>query len=68
MFLRTRQEDWFSLKEKTDTLALTPRPTSLLEKGNPSLITRRQQHVQFTATMTVQVPDAADTSTNLVAF
>ena len=68
MFLRTRREDWFSLKEKTGALALTPRPASLLEKGNPSLVARRQQHVRFTAAVAVQVPDAAGTSAGLVAF
>ncbi len=50
-FLRTPREKWY-WQEKGE-LRIACRPETLLEKGNPSLIGRRQQHNNFTATVSL---------------
>lgn len=45
--LRTPREDYWSLADSRLTLKL--RPQTLTERANPSLIARRQQHIDFAA-------------------
>ncbi|SHH79284.1 glycoside hydrolase family 43 protein [Clostridium grantii] len=48
-FLRTPREKFWSLEEEKGLLALKLRPESINDLANPSLIIRRQQHINFSA-------------------
>ncbi|MBG0818217.1 glycoside hydrolase family 43 protein [Planomonospora sp. ID82291] len=45
--LRTPREPYWSLTERPGHLRLRVRPQTLCERGNPSLVARRQQHRDF---------------------
>jgi alpha-N-arabinofuranosidase len=46
-FLRTPREPFWSLTERPGHLRLRLRPESLADLANPSLVARRQQHINF---------------------
>lgn len=48
-FLRTPEEEFWSLQERPGYLRLRLRPQRLSELANPSFIGRRQQHIHFLA-------------------
>lgn len=57
-FLRTPQSQWYSIEKGHLNLQL--RPTTSKDGGNPSLIARRFQHHQFTATTQMKFTPSAD--------
>ena len=61
---------WYSLSRRPGTLALTPRPIALGDRGNPSFLARRQQHQHATAVTQMQLAtDAAqEQSAGLAVF
>src|SRR5687768_740467 len=67
-FLRTPQETWYSLSDKPGSLLIAPRPVDLSSKQNPSLIARRQQHANFTASTSVALGAAKPIGAGLAAF
>lgn len=48
-FLRTPEEEFWSLQERPGYLRLRLRPQRLSELANPSFVGRRQQHIHFLA-------------------
>lgn len=48
-FLRTPEEEFWSLQERPGYLRLRLRPPRLSELANPSFVGRRQQHIHFLA-------------------
>ena len=67
-FLRTPHERWYSLEYKPGSLSIEPRSVELSSRGNPSLIARRQQHANFTATTRLTLSDDARVDAGLIAF
>lgn len=49
LFLRTHNPTWYSFKENKDALTINLLPETILEKGNPAFIGRRQQHLNSSA-------------------
>jgi alpha-N-arabinofuranosidase len=47
--LRTPREPYWSLTDRPGHLRLSTRPESVTRHANPSLVARRQQHIDFTA-------------------
>ena len=50
-FIRTPREDFWSLSARPGFLRLSLRPETIMERVNPSFIGRRQQHINFAASM-----------------
>lgn len=66
--LRTPQRAWFDLRRTPGALTLEPQRTRLDERGNPSFLGRRQQHLSFDASTRMTPPQAAQTDAGLAAF
>lgn len=49
LFLRTHNPSWYSFKENKNALTIKLLPATIMEKGNPAFIGRRQQHLQSSA-------------------
>jgi xylan 1,4-beta-xylosidase len=54
MFLRTPQEQWYSLDERKGFLAMRLRPETCAGKGNPSFLGHRQQHAIGSASAAIE--------------
>jgi len=50
LFLRTHNPSWYNFSENKNSLTLKLLPATILEKGNPAFIARRQQHLTSSAT------------------
>ena len=59
-FLRTPREKFWSLTERPGYLRLRLRPEKVTEKRNPSLVGRRQQHIDFLAAAALEFNPAAE--------
>jgi alpha-N-arabinofuranosidase len=60
-FLRTPREAFWSLDERPGHLRLRLRPESLTDLANPSLVARRQQHIDFAAHTALDFTPQTDT-------
>lgn len=49
LFLRTRNPSWYSFKENRNALTIKLLPETIMDKGNPAFIGRRQQHLLSSA-------------------
>jgi len=49
LFLRTHNPEWYNFKEHKNALTMKLLPETILEKGNPAFIGRRQQHLVSSA-------------------
>ncbi|NRF37772.1 glycoside hydrolase family 43 protein [Pedobacter foliorum] len=49
LFLRTHNPSWYNFKDNKDALTIKLLPQTILEKGNPAFIGRRQQHLLSSA-------------------
>lgn len=49
LFLRTHDTSWYSLKENKNALTVDLLPATVMERGNPAFIGRRQQHLVSSA-------------------
>ncbi|MEJ2905107.1 glycoside hydrolase family 43 protein [Pedobacter panaciterrae] len=49
LFLRTHNPSWYNFKENKNALTIKLLPQTILEKGNPAFIGRRQQHLSSSA-------------------
>ena len=68
-FLRVPTQQWYSLTEIPGSLLIAPRPQTLTEYDNPSLIACRQQHADFSASVSINVrPATARCDAGLFAF
>ena len=65
-FIRTPNERWYELKDKN--LIIQARPVSIVERGNPSFIGRRLQHIKAEMSTAVQLEYQKEMEAGLVAF
>ena len=66
-FLRTPRENWYEIN--SSDLIIQCRPVSIRSRENPSLIARRQQHQNFSASLGMTLlPDQAGQKAGLVLF
>ena len=49
LFLRTHNSSWYSLKENKNALTVNLLPATVMERGNPAFVGRRQQHLVSSA-------------------
>ena len=69
IFLRTPRYTWHTLNERKGWLGVQLRSTTAGGKMNPSMIVRRQQHLQFTATTAVDcTPATEQEKAGIIAF
>ncbi len=69
VFLRTPQEKWYDLKSKAGFLALKLRPETCAERGNPSFLGHRQQHLCGFASIAIDfLPQAENEKAGLLVF
>lgn len=54
MFLRAPKETWYNVSEKKGSLSIKARPETCIEKGNPSFIGHRQQHISSSASVSIE--------------
>ncbi|MBX0335131.1 glycoside hydrolase family 43 protein [Pontibacter sp. HSC-14F20] len=58
LMLRTPRSGWYSLSQPSGKLTLEMRPEELSGKGNPSFLTRRQQHITGSASTIMEFQPA----------
>lgn len=69
MFIRTPNEQWYSLTEKAGFLSMKTRAETISGKENPSFIGRRQQHLKGSIITSLEFsPKNENESAGLVAF
>jgi beta-xylosidase len=69
MFMRTVDERWYDLDSVPGSLVIHARHEAIQDRGHPSFIGRRQQHISATASTAVHfVPDRPGDLAGLVAF
>ncbi|HEX6261185.1 MAG TPA: hypothetical protein VFZ51_11060, partial [Woeseiaceae bacterium] len=54
---RVPSEPWLDLRRRKGSLSLTPLPLSLATLDNPAFLARRQQHIRFEASTSLEVPE-----------
>jgi len=59
---------WIDLRSRPGWLTIHPLPASLDTLGNPSFLARRQQHLSFDASTSLELPTAAGVAAGLAAF
>jgi alpha-N-arabinofuranosidase len=69
IMIRTPRERWFDLASSPGSLTLRARPEKLGERGQPSFLGRRQQHISASASVAMRyAPDADGDKAGIVAF
>ena len=69
VMIRTPRERWFDLASSPGSLTLRPRGEKLGERGQPSFLGRRQQHISASASVAMRyAPDADGDKAGIVAF
>ncbi|MFN2235599.1 MAG: glycoside hydrolase family 43 protein [Anaerolineales bacterium] len=53
-FIRTPRQEFWSLHERPGFLRLQLRPETIMERANPSFVGRRQQHINFAASLAME--------------
>jgi alpha-N-arabinofuranosidase len=67
MMLRNPKGDWWRIS--AGALQIDPKPNAFADHGNPSLLARRQQHLNATATTKLRFePDSDAAEAGLIAF
>ena len=66
--LRTPTQPWFDLKRTPGAVTIDPQAVDLAAPANPSFLARRQQHLDFDASTSLEAPKQAGTVAGLVAF
>ena len=66
--LRTPTQPWFDLKRMPGAVTIDPQAVDLAAPANPSFLARRQQHLDFDASTSLEAPKQAGTVAGLVAF
>ncbi len=59
---------WYDLETQGGKLTITPLATTLSQKANASFLARRQQHINFDASTSFELPDDEDLSAGLAAY
>lgn len=60
LFLRTYNPSWFNLNKKDGSLKMQLLPETVLEKGNPAFIAKRQQHLTSNASTALKFSAKAE--------
>nr|WP_199081819.1 glycoside hydrolase family 43 protein [Pedobacter sp. ASV19] len=60
LFLRTHNPSWYNFKENKNALTMNLLPETILEKGNPAFIGRRQQHLTSSASTEMEFSTKKD--------
>jgi xylan 1,4-beta-xylosidase len=60
LFLRTYNPSWYNFKENKNALTMNLLPETILEKGNPAFIGRRQQHLTSSASTEMEFSTKKD--------
>jgi xylan 1,4-beta-xylosidase len=68
IMLREFQETWWTVNTKTGHLELTPRADTLQGAGNPSYLGRRVRHANYTAALSVGVPQEEGVAAGMALF
>ena len=69
LMLRTPRSEWYSLSQPAGSLTLDVRPETISGTGNPSFISRRQQHIKGSASTKMDFkPASADEFAGIVAL
>src|SRR5262245_52702191 len=67
--IRTPRERWYDLASSPGSLTLRARPEKLGERGQPSFLGRRQQHISASATTAIRyTPTSVGDKAGIVAF
>lgn len=68
-FIRTPREQFYTLSERTGYLRLKLRPQMITKWENPSFVGRRQQHINFSASLAMEfVPKSENESAGMVVL
>jgi alpha-N-arabinofuranosidase len=68
IFARVPREQWADLRAKPGALTIHPLAESLDTLKNPSFLARRQQHIAFDASTSLQLPASGHVAAGLAAF
>jgi len=68
MKVRTSETQWFELDADAGTISLDALPIPLKDKAQPAFLARVQQHLDFSASTRMALPQAAGVVAGLVAF
>jgi alpha-N-arabinofuranosidase len=68
IFARVPREQWADLRAKPGALTIHPLAESLDTLKNPSFLARRQQHIAFDASTSLQLPATGHVAAGLAAF
>lgn len=66
--LRQPEHSWYTAGGDSGGLTMTARPTTLGELAQPSFIGRRQQHMHFSASTELRIPENTTVSAGLTVF
>jgi xylan 1,4-beta-xylosidase len=68
LYVRTPKETWTDLRSRPGWLTIHPLRASLDTLTNPSFLARRQQHLAFDASTSLELPTEAGVAAGLAAF
>jgi xylan 1,4-beta-xylosidase len=68
LYVRIPQQPWADLRSRPGWLTIHPLPASLEMLGNPSFLARRQQHLAFDASTSLELPSESGVAAGLAAF
>ncbi|WP_109126968.1 glycoside hydrolase family 43 protein [Dyella sp. C11] len=68
MFMRAPAQSWADLASHPGKLAIHPLPLDLDTRDNPSFLARRQQHLVFEASTSLEVPTETGVEAGIAAF
>ena len=69
LFLRTDNPSWYNFKDNKNAITIKLLPETILEKGNPAFIGRRQQHLTSSASTEMDfVTDKVNEKAGMVIF
>jgi xylan 1,4-beta-xylosidase len=66
--LRAPPDEWIDMAAEPGVLRMTARDTHLANMGTPAFLARRQQHMNFSASVALQLPEAQGVSAGIAAF
>jgi xylan 1,4-beta-xylosidase len=68
LYVRVPSEHWVDLRSRPGWLTIHPLHASLDTLSNPSFLARRQQHLSFDASTSLELPTEAGVAAGLAAF
>jgi alpha-N-arabinofuranosidase len=68
IYARVPKEPWADLRARPGTLTIHPRAEPLATLKNPSFLARRQQHLSFDASTSLELPETGRVAAGIAAF